>query len=168
MVAPMLRSGSLKVTDPKGTDLNLRLVGREPYQDDCIVDADDLDHGRNVANIPGGDALACPDEAYADGSVVFDRPAQFMGKWVGGVRLDFKGGLLTDYRARLNAGLLKAAYERAAGEKNGIAGIGVGLNPKARTGFMQDSLASAVVTVGIGGNDDVGGANKTDFYFAGS
>jgi hypothetical protein len=32
---------------------------------------------------------------------------------------------------------------------------------------MQDSLASGVVTVGIGGNDDVGGTNKTDFYFAG-
>jgi len=36
-----------------------------------------------------------------------------------------------------------------------------------RTGFLQDSLASGVVTVGIGGNDDIGGANKTDFYFAG-
>ena len=28
-------------------------------------------------------------------------------------------------------------------------------------------MASGVVTVGIGGNDDIGGANKTDFYFAG-
>jgi len=45
MVAPMLRSGSLKITDPKGTDLNLRLVGLEPYHEDCIVGGDDLDHG---------------------------------------------------------------------------------------------------------------------------
>jgi hypothetical protein len=71
------------------------------------------------------------------------------------------------YRARSNAEFLKAAYEKATGEKNGIAVIGVGLNPKARTGFLQDSLASGVVTVGIGGNDDTGGVNKTDFYFAG-
>jgi leucyl aminopeptidase (aminopeptidase T) len=166
-VSSMLRNGSVKITAPKGTDLTLRLTGREPYQDDCIVDADDLDHGRNVANIPGGDVLACPDEAYAEGSVVFDRPAQFMGKWVGGVGFDFKGGFLTSYRARLNADFLKAAYEKAAGEKNRIAVIGVGVNPKVRVGFLQDSLASGVVTVGIGGNDDIGGANKTDFYFAG-
>ena len=41
------------------------------------------------------------------------------------------------------------------------------MNPKAKIGFLQDSLASGVVTVGIGGNDDIGGSNKTDFYFAG-
>jgi leucyl aminopeptidase (aminopeptidase T) len=166
-VASTLRNGAVRVTNPNGTDLSLRLAGRDSYQDDCIVDADDLEHGRNVANIPGGDVLACPDETYAEGTVVFDRPAQFMGKWVGGVRLGFKNGLLTDYRARLNAGLLKSNYEKTAGEKNRIAVLGVGVNPKVRTGFLQDSLASGAVTVGIGGNDDIGGANKTDFYFAG-
>jgi hypothetical protein len=67
----------------------------------------------------------------------------------------------------LNADFLKVNYEKATGEKNRIAVIGVGANPKARTGFLQDSLASGVVTVGIGGNDDIGGSNKTDFYFAG-
>lgn len=166
-VASTLRNGSVRVKDARGTDLSLRLVGREPYQDDCIVDADDLDHGRNVANIPGGDVLVCPDETYADGTVVFDRPAQFMGKWVGGVRLNFKNGLLTEYHARLNSDLLNERYEKATGEKNRIAVIGVGVNPKVRIGFPQDSLASGVVTVGIGGNDDIGGSNKTDFYFAG-
>lgn len=166
-IASMLRSGQVKITDAKGTNLNLRLAGRETYQDDCIVDEDDLDHGRNVANIPGGDVLACPDETYADGTVVFSRPAQYMGKWVGGVRLNFENGLLKSYRARQNADFLKTAYDKAVGEKNRIAVIGVGLNPKVKTGFPQDSLASGVITVGIGGNDDVGGASKTDFYFAG-
>jgi len=166
-VASMLRSGSVKLTAPNGTDLKLRLAGREPYQDDCIVDEDDLNHGRNVANIPGGDVLACPDETYAEGSVIFDRPAQFMGKWIGGIRLNFKDGILTNYHARLNASLLKADYEKAQGERNRIAVIGVGVNPKARIGFLQDSLASGVVTVGIGGNDDIGGSNMTDFYIAG-
>jgi len=167
-VASLLRNGSVKVTDAKGTDLNLRLVGREPYRDDCVVDADDLDHGRNVANIPGGTVLACPEETYADGSVLFDRPAQFMGRWVGGLAFNFKGGRLTDYRARLNSDHLKAAYEKASGERDRIAVIGVGVNPKVKIGFLQDSLASGAVTVGIGGNDDIGGANKTDFYFAGT
>jgi hypothetical protein len=68
----------------------------------------------------------------------------------------------------LNSGILKAAYEKATGEKDRIAVIGVGVNPKAKIGFLQDGLASGVITVGIGGNDDIGGANKTDFYFAGA
>jgi leucyl aminopeptidase (aminopeptidase T) len=67
----------------------------------------------------------------------------------------------------LNADLLRASYEKATGEKNRIAVVGVGVNPKVRTGFLQDSLASGTVTLGIGGNDDIGGANKTDFYIAG-
>jgi leucyl aminopeptidase (aminopeptidase T) len=165
-VSSMLQNGSVKVKDSYGTDLSLRLSGREPYKDDCVVDSDDLDHGRNVANIPGGDVLACPDETYAEGTVVFDRPAQYMGKWVGGVRLEFKDGLLTNYQARLNASLFRASYEKATGEKNRIAVVGVGVNSKVRPGYLQDSLASGVVTLGIGGNDDIGGANKTDFYFA--
>ncbi|MGA8856062.1 MAG: aminopeptidase [Candidatus Bathyarchaeia archaeon] len=166
-LASLMHNGEVKLTAPNDTNLTLRLAGRDAFQDDCIVDSEDLDHGRNVANIPGGDVLACPDETYAEGSVVFDRPTSFMGKWVGGVRLDFRNGLLSNYRGRLNANLLKAAYDKASGERDRIAAIGVGVNPQVRTGFLQDSLASGVVTVGIGGNDDIGGANKTDFYFAG-
>ena len=166
-LAAIMRTGQVKLTAANGTSLSARLVGREPYQDDCVLDANDLDHGRNVSNIPGGDVLACPDETTAEGTVVFNRPSPFMGKWVGGVRFDFKNGELREYRARMNADHLKASYEKASGEKNRIAVIGVGVNPKVRTGFLQDSLASGVVTVGMGGNDDVGGANKTDFYFAG-
>ena len=166
-VASTLQNGSVKITDPGGTNLSLQLAGRAPFQDDCIVDSDDLDHGRNVANIPGGDVLACPDETYASGTVVFDRPAQFMGKWISRVGMDFENGLLKKYRAALNADSLRTAYDKATGEKNRIAVIGIGVNPRAKTGFLQDSLASGVVTIGIGGNDDIGGANKTDFYFAG-
>jgi aminopeptidase len=166
-VASLMRSGEVKLTAPNGTNLTLRLTGRDAFKDDCIVDSEDLDRGRNVANIPGGHVLAAPDETYAEGSVVFDRPTSFMGKWVGGVRLDFRNGLLSNYRGRLNADLLKTAYDKAAGERDRIGAIGVGVNPQVRTGFLQDSLAPGAVTVGIGGNDDIGGANKTDFYFAG-
>ncbi len=166
-LSAMLRDGQVKITTPNGTNLSLRLADREPYSEDCIVDADDLDHGRNVANIPGGNILTCPDETYAEGTVVFDRPTPYMGKWVNGVRLTFKNGLLTNYQARLNANLLKTSYEKTSDENNKIAAIGIGVNPRARIGFLQDSIVSGVVTVAIGGNDDIGGANKTNFYFPG-
>lgn len=166
-LAPMLQNGQVKITAPNGTNLAVRLAGRGPYADDCIVDADDLDHGRNVANIPGGNILVCPDESYAEGTVLFDRPASYMGRWVGGGRFNFKNGVLSDYQARLNAGILKAGYEKASGEKNRIAAIGLGLNPKARTGFLQDNIVTGSVIVAIGGNENLGGANKSNFYFPG-
>ena len=166
-LANLLRNGQVKITAPNGTNLNLRLAGRDPYPADCIVDSDDLDHGRNVANIPGGNVLVCPDESYAEGNIVFDRPTAYMGKWINGIRFEFKNGELTEYRARLNEKVLKASYEKASGEKNKVAVLGIGLNPKVRTGFLQDNIAAGAITVGIGGNDDVGGSNKTDFYFPG-
>ena len=166
-LTPSLKNGEVKITSPNGTNLALRLVGREAYSEDCIVDDDDLDHGRNLANIPGGNILVCPDEMFAEGRVVFDRPTPYMGKWVGGVRLEFKDGILTNYKATQNAVHFKASYDKATGEKDRIATIGVGLNPKARIGFMQDGITGGAVTIAIGGNDDIGGANKTDFYFPG-
>jgi leucyl aminopeptidase (aminopeptidase T) len=166
-LTPLLKNGEVKITSPNGTNLTLRLVGREAHSEDCIVDDDDLDHGRNVANIPGGNILVCPDEMFAEGRVVFDRPTSYMGKWVGGIRLDFEDGILTNYRATQNVGHFKASYDKASGEKNRIAAIGLGLNPKARIGFLQDGITAGAVTVAIGGNDDIGGANKTDFYFPG-
>jgi leucyl aminopeptidase (aminopeptidase T) len=164
---PSLKNGEVKITSPNGTNLTLRLAGRDAYSEDCIVDDDDLDHGRNLANIPGGNILVCPDEMFAEGRVVFDRPTPYMGKWVAGIRLDFKDGILTNYKATQNVGHFTASYDKASGEKNRIAVIGVGLNPKARIGFMQDGITAGAVTVAIGGNDDIGGANKTDFYFPG-
>jgi len=166
-ITPLLRSGQVKISASKGTDLTLQLAGREPYSEDCIVDANDLDHGRNVANVPGGSLSTCPDETKGDGTVVFDRPAAYMGKWVGGVKFNFKEGTLTDYQARLNAALFKSSFEKATGDKSKVALVGVGLNPKVKTGFLQDSIAEGAVTVAIGGNDDVGGNNKTDYYYAG-
>lgn len=166
-LTPLLKSGEVKITSPNGTNLTLRLVGREAHAEDCIVDNDDLDHGRNVANIPGGNILVCPDEMFAEGRVVFDRPTPYMGKWVGGIRLDFKDGILTNYKATQNADHFKRSYDKASGEKNRIAAIGVGLNPKAKIGFMQDGITAGALTAAIGGNDDIGGANKTDFYFPG-
>ncbi len=166
-VAGLLRNGQVHITAPNGTDLNLRLAGRDAYPEDCIVDNDDLDHGRNVANIPGGNLQVCPDESYAEGTIVFDRPTPFMGKWINGIQFHFKDGILKEYRARLNANVLKASYEKATGERDRVAVLGVGLNPKAHTGFLQDGICAGAITVGIGGNDDLGGASKTDFYFSG-
>jgi leucyl aminopeptidase (aminopeptidase T) len=167
-LAPMMLNGEVKITAPNGTNLSLRLANREAYTEDGIVDDADLDHGRNVAQIPGGDLLVCPDESYAEGTVVFDRPTAYQGKWIGGVRFEFKDGQLNQYRARLNADRFKTSYEKASGEKNRIATVGVGVNQKARIGFLQDGITAGTVTVAVGGNDDVGGANKSGFYFPGT
>ncbi len=45
--------------------------------------------------------MACPDETKGDGTIIFDRPTAYMGKWVSGVRFDFKDGTLTITRLGL-------------------------------------------------------------------
>ena len=91
-----------------------------------------------------------------------------MGKWINGIRFNFKNGTLNEYRDHFKTpNVLKASYEKATGEKDKVAVLGIGLNPKARLGFLQDSICAGAITVAIGGNDDVGGASKTDFYFPG-
>jgi aminopeptidase len=167
-LAPLLRSGELKIKAPKGTGLTVRLADRDVHAEDCIVDGGDLDRGENVANIPGGSLLIAPDETSSEGTVVFDRRTSYMGKLVGGVSFAFKNGALTNYTAKASADTFKSTYEKATGDKNRIAAITIGLNPKIRTGFLQDHYAEGVVTVAIGGNNDVGGANKSDFYFSGT
>ncbi len=167
-LASIMQNGQVKITAPNGTDVTFRLAGREAYAEDGVVDETDLDRGRNLANIPGGNLLVCPDESYGEGIVTFDRPTAYQGRWVGSVRFEFKNGELTNYQARLNGDRLRTSYEKASGEKNRIAAIGVGVNPKARIGFLQDGIAAGTVTVAIGGNDDIGGVNKTDFYFPGT
>src|SRR5947207_2706643 len=47
--------------------------------------------------------------------------------------------------------------------------LDIGLNPNARSGFLQDAIVAGNVYVAVGANDEVpGGKNKTDFYLGGS
>lgn len=154
------------VTAPNGTDFRFSLRGKQARTDDGIVDKEDIEEGEFMTNVPPGYAYVVPDEASGEGRVVADLPMPYLGAMIRGIRLDFQDGKAT-WSAEANADLTRPGWERAKGAKDRLGYVSIGLNPAARTGFLQDDLVDGVVEIGIGNNEEYGGRNKTSFSFAG-
>ncbi len=165
-VADLLsREADVEVSAPNGTHLTFRLKGRDAVNDDGIVDARDLKTGASgfMTNVPPGQAYVAPDEASAEGVLVADQPTPYMGTFVRGLRLTFSDGKAT-WTAEENAEPYQKSWASAKGPKDRLGAFGIGLNPAARTGFLQNDLVGGVVELGLGSNASFGGKNKTDFY----
>lgn len=161
-------SWKVRVTGPRGTDLSFRLANRMPWAEDCVVDHADLELGHNMSNIPGGEVVVAPDESSTEGVVVFDRPTPSLGKWVGGVKWEFKNGQLASWSAQRNPQMFQNPYDKAEGDKNRLGVMSIGFNHAVKPGFLQDDYASGVVKLALGANEDYDGVNKTKFFFAGT
>jgi len=157
------REDEVTVSSPNGTRLAFRLRGRRARVEDGIVDARDIKEGDLLTNVPPGYAYVAPDETSAEGTLVADLPLPYMGTLIRGLRIAFKDGKAT-WSAEGEADVLRSSWDRAKGPKDRLGFLGIGLNPAARTGFLQDDLVAGVVEIGIGSNDEVGGRNRTTFY----
>src|SRR5713101_1484411 len=121
-----------------------------------------LERGIRVLNLPIG--LVTPDEASAEGIVRFDQPTALAGKMLAGLQLKFENGRITNYAAQSNLDAFKGMYEKMSGDKDRLANIVIGLNPRAELiGFFTDRIVQGTVSVGIGGNKGIGGTNDTQF-----
>lgn len=165
----LAKKGRLEITHSNGTRFSCDLVGRPAGIEDGIVTKEDLDTGENMANIPAGEAFVVPDEKSGDGTIVFDRPIAWLGRWIRDVRVAFDGGRMVKFSASENEDLIRSDWEEAKGPKDLLGYLDIGLNPKARSGFLQDAIVAGSVYVAVGSNDEVpGGKNKTDFYLGAS
>ena len=59
-------------------------------------------------------------------------------------------------------------WEKATGDKSRFGLFGIGFNYAAKTGFMNDTIALGVVTLGVGDNKTIGGQNVSTFAFKGT
>ena len=76
---------------------------------------------------------------------------------------------MVKFSASENEDLIRSEWEEAKGPKDLLGYLDIGLNPKARSGFLQDAIVAGNVYVAVGANDEVpGGKNKTDFYLGAS
>jgi leucyl aminopeptidase (aminopeptidase T) len=155
---------NVRITASNGTDLQLKLKNRPIQVHDGIIDKADLDKGMRFEALPAGAIELAPDETSAHGTVLFDQPTALAGKMIGGLRLEFENGHLAKYTAQSNLDAFKGLYENAAGDKDRVADIAIGLNPRAELiGFFNDRLVQGTVSIGIGGNQGIGGSNVTQF-----
>jgi leucyl aminopeptidase (aminopeptidase T) len=82
-------------------------------------------------------------------------------KRIEGLTLEFKHGKLVKYSARAGLEVFSKYLESAQGDLDKFAFFGIGLNPGLKHGFTQDDKVLGGFTLGIGGNEDKGGKNKT-------
>jgi len=165
----LAKKGRVEISHPNGTQFSCDLVGNPAGIEDGIITKEDLDQGENMANLPAGEAFVVPDVKSGDGTIVFDQPIAWLGRWIRGVRVAFDGGRMTKFSASENEDLIRTEWEEAKGPKDLLGYLDIGLNPNARSGFLQDVIVAGNVYVAVGANDEVpGGKNKTDFYLGGS
>jgi leucyl aminopeptidase (aminopeptidase T) len=161
-LAGIMREGSdVSVETSFGTRLKFRLAGREPTPGDSVANEEDAAKGV-VKFLPSGFVEVAADEDSADGTVVYDVPIPARG----GVKterlsLEFKGGKVVRYSAQKGIEPFEDYMKSGQGDVDKFAFFGLGLNPGLEHGFTQDDKVLGGVTIGIGGNEDKGGKNRT-------
>jgi leucyl aminopeptidase (aminopeptidase T) len=162
------KAKKVHITSKQGTDLTFRLGKREVFIHDGILSEADVKKGNTFVTLPSGEVGVAPLEGSAEGTIVFDVPQPSTGKLVKNLKWTFKKGKLTKFQASSNVRALKDFYDNGHGDKDRIGWFGMGINPKAKVGYLMSAIANGAVTVGIGGNVAVGGKNKSDYETAGT
>lgn len=148
-----------------GAKLTFQLEDRPVYVYDGVVDEEDMKMGSYDAILPAGSLSVAPIESSANGTVQFDLPIPQVGLMIQGVKWGFKNGKLTMFDAVKNIQPVKEWWEKAHGDKDRIGSLTFGINPKARYGFLTNSIVQGAVSIGIGDNRFISGKNNSDYGF---
>ncbi len=159
------KAAQVHITTAKGTDLTFELEGREARIYDGVIDDEDIEKGAVFAALPAGYVAIAPKERSVEGTYVSDVPEADAGLLVRDVTLNFKNGRLTSFCGGKNIEGVKAIWERARGDKDQLGSLMIGLNPKARKGFLYNPIVLGTVTLSVGDNRDLGGKTDSDFGF---
>lgn len=153
----------VRITNPNGTDLKVRIEGRTPLASDGVISEDDIEKGGAACQVwlPAGEVFTSVVPGTAEGTVVVDRQF-FQGKEITGLTLTYKAGKLASMTARSGLEPLKALYDAAGPGKESFGAIDIGINPNVR--YVPDSrmitwVPAGMVTLTLGGDLWAGGEN---------
>jgi len=152
------------VTGPGGTDLSFDISGRKWYLSDGVVDQEDIQNEDLDDQLPAGSLVAAPLEDSADGRVAFNAGTPIMGRLSKGLQLSFEHGRVVSLKGNASTAGVKKMFESGTGDKDRIGYFGIGFNPRAETGYTVNNVAYGAVSIGIGGNEFIGGKNKPGFF----
>jgi aminopeptidase len=154
----------IRVTGPGGTDLEFSVKGRKWLVSDGVIDEADIAEGNLNDGIPSGSIYVPPLEDSANGAITFNVKEPYMGTSLGRLTWAFKDGKITKFEGDASNRRLKANWESSTGDRDRIAYFSIGFNPVAKTGYAMNNVALGAVTLGIGGNSDMGGKNRPGFF----
>lgn len=156
------------ITNPNGTDLTVKIEGRQFFVSDGIISADDVKKGGPAVSVylPAGEVYCSPVAGSATGKVV-ESLTFFRGKEVNNLTLTFVAGKLTEMTGS-GPGFadLKAGYDAAGDGKEVFAFVDFGINPNLHVwpaSKLGNWIQSGMITVGIGNNAWAGGENKISY-----
>jgi aminopeptidase len=163
LLAQVREADTIRLRNPAGTDLTMRVTGR-PW----LTDAKLLGPG-DYGNFPGGEIFCAPLEDSANGTLVADLtvPYTVEGFVDAPVRVRFVHGRVTAIEGGRAADLLRELVESADEGARVIAELGIGLNPtvKPRGHVMLDEKAAGTAHVAIGNNTgSYGGVNSSTIH----
>lgn len=161
-----LKGQALRITTPLGTDLRVRVANDSWFhKNDGRMDRERAAQARAVRDremeLPAGALRFIPDVTTAEGRLVV--PA-----WGGGqhVTFEFRGGRIVSVTARTNADRVQAAWARETGDKDRVAEMVIGTNPKLPAlGPGQRppyyGYGAGVLRIALGDNWESGGTNRS-------
>ncbi len=165
-------ANEVHLTHPNGTDLKVKITKRPVFVSDGVISAEDIKRGGQAVQLwlPAGEVYVTVVPGTAEGRVVVDRE-NYLGAQgntlIEGLTLDFKAGKLVSMTARAGLEPLKKAYDKVTGQggagKDQFSFVDLGINrslvlgPHAKRG---DYAPAGMVSLGFGGNEQYGGANK--------
>ena len=156
-------SHEVRVADPDGTDLSFALEHRKAHIYDGVIDDKDVEMGATFASLPDGYVAVAAAETSANGVLSSSVPFPNVGKLIRRIALRFEKGKLASFEGDENIDVVRDMWKRGTGDKDKIGWLGIGLNPKAQLGFIDNSIVLGSVTVGIGFNKELGGTNESDY-----
>ncbi len=157
------KSKEVEITNPDGTDLKFTLENRKAYVYDGLIDEEDISRGATFAELPDGAVIVAPSETSAEGVVYSTIPFPNVGRIVESVNLGFKDGKIDSFKGGKNIEVVKSLWEKASGDKDMIGGFSLGLNPKAKLGFLNNQIVLGTASIGIGENREFGGENDSNY-----
>lgn len=167
-VKKVLAAGKeMRITNPNGTDLRLRIEGRPITVNDGVISAQEQKPGSAETSVwlPAGEVYLIPVPGTAVGTLVSDKEF-FLGQPIEGLRLEFKGGKLTSMTAKSGLDPLKASYDAAGPGRDMLSVVDIGINPSLKVPDDNPIHAwskAGKVTVVIGSNTWAGGTNQVNF-----
>jgi aminopeptidase len=166
-IAERLRGAKqVHITSPAGTDLRLAIGDRPIVLDAGVVPPESTRAtlaAHRVASVPGGGVSVAPLETSATGVVVAPH-GECNLQPVTDARYEIARGTLTRVTAQKGQTCIDEFFKTHRGPSNRVGALIIGLNPEMRVveapGSYWPGNAAGLVTLGIGGNQFLGGANK--------
>lgn len=153
----------IHVHDPNGTNLVFSIKGRHVgvetgTLEDCFSVGQECE-----VEIPAGEVYVAPIENSANGTLVIDELKDYGIKEL---KLRFEKGKIVSIKAQQGSDTLKKVLERAEGDKDRIAELGIGINYGVKPiGWnLYDEKALGTAHIAIGNNIQLGGASRASIH----